>query len=89
MSKRIQILHRVLGIIALVVIVFLAATGMLINHSEDLGLYAKYPESPLVLKLYGYDESGDAANYTEEPPTWERVLVRFSTRPARSTLPEG
>ena len=77
MTRQIQILHRAIGMVALVVVVFLATTGMLINHSEDLELYAKYPESPLVLKLYGYDDSKASASYIEEPPSWERVLTAF------------
>lgn len=61
--------------VSIVVVLFLVATGVLLAHSEALTLYERYVESPLVLNLYGEGESEEAEDFTQGPPSWERVLT--------------
>jgi hypothetical protein len=80
MLKKIQRLHRVVGLVSIIVVFFLAATGVLLNHREELTLYDRYPENPLIMWLYGEGEGGEeraGEEFIEEPPTWERVLTAF------------
>ncbi len=78
-----QKIHRVLGLVGVVFILLLTFTGVLLNHSEDLELYEVYPESPLVLWLYGggggdpIDSSISSDDWGGEPPSWEKVLTAF------------
>jgi hypothetical protein len=46
MLKKIQRLHRVVGLVSIIVVFFLAATGVLLNHREELTLYDR-PERSL------------------------------------------
>jgi hypothetical protein len=80
MLKQVQRLHRVVGLVSIVVVFFLAATGVLLNHREELTLFDKYPENPLIMWLYGEGGAGEeraGEEFIEEPPTWERVLTAF------------
>lgn len=76
-----QKIHRVLGLIGLVFILALTLTGVLLNHSEDLELYESYPESSVVLWLYGAETHSE--NFEEkwgdqaQPPSWEKVITAF------------
>lgn len=75
-----QKIHRVLGLVGVVFLLLLTLTGFLLNHSEDFELYESYPESSLVLWLYGF--GGEASidsteNWGNEPPSWEKVLTAF------------
>jgi hypothetical protein len=80
MLKKIQRFHRVVGLVSIIVVFFLAATGVLLNHREELTLYDRYPENPLIMWLYSEGEGGEertGEEFIEEPPTWERVLTAF------------
>ncbi len=76
MYRTVQKIHRVAGLVSIVIVVFLVATGVLLAHSEGLTLYERYVESPLILNLYGEGEEG-GEDFTQGPPTWERVLTAF------------
>jgi hypothetical protein len=76
MYRTVQKIHRVAGLVSIVIVVFLAATGVLLAHSEGLTLYERYVESPFFLSLYGEGEdSPGGEDFIEGPPSWERVLT--------------
>lgn len=77
MFTLVQKLHRLAGLVAVLLILFLTVTGVLLNHTEELSLYDSYTENSLVLWLFGFDEEGAREEFIEEPPTWERVLTGF------------
>ncbi len=66
--------HRVAGLMSVVLVLFISATGMLLNHSEDLGLHEGYVENPVMIRAYGFNRGGEDG-YLEEPPTWEMVIT--------------
>lgn len=76
MLKKVQRLHRVAGLVSIIVVVFLTLTGVLLNHREALTLYERYPDNAFVMWLYGEGE-GAGEEFIDEPPTWERVLTAF------------
>lgn len=47
--------HRLFGISALAFLVVLAVTGVLLNHTDTLGLDTRSAASPLLLRLYGME----------------------------------
>lgn len=47
--------HRHVGLIALLLLIVLAVTGLLINHTERLGLDSRYIDSGIVLDWYGIE----------------------------------
>ncbi len=77
MLKKVQRLHRVAGLFAIIVVVFLTLTGVLLNHRDDLTLYERYPDNAFIMWVYGGGGAGEADEFIEEPPTWERVLTAF------------
>lgn len=49
--------HRFLGFHAALLVVFIAGTGLLLNHSEELGLDEMMLDSDWILGLYGIDSA--------------------------------
>ncbi len=84
-----QILHSIVGLLSAIVLLFLTVTGLLLNHRDGLTLHEKYPASPSVLWLYGYQENdAGSKDYIVTPPSWEKVITafhggRFFNKPVR------
>lgn len=49
--------HRSLGFLAALLVVFIAGTGLLLNHSEELGLDEVMLDSDWILDIYGIDSA--------------------------------
>ncbi len=45
--------HRVIGMVAIIPVIFLIVTGLLLEYREPLQLHDVYPENSVVLWLYG------------------------------------
>ena len=54
--------HRRLGLAAALFVLLLAGSGILLNHTADLGLERRFIEWPLLHRLYG-ERSGDRSAY--------------------------
>ena len=52
-------IHRLLGMLAAVPLIWVLLTGVLLNHSSDLGLDEIELKSPVVLSAYGMTPQGD------------------------------
>ena len=55
--------HRRAGLFAIVLVIILAVTGILLNHTETLKLDETYVESSLLLGWYGLEPEGEAVSY--------------------------
>ena len=55
--------HRYLGIVIGLFVVILAITGILLNHTDELGLSQRQTSNPVLMKLYGIPEPRLAAVY--------------------------
>ncbi len=88
MLRQMQKIHRITGLISIILIIFFTITGVLLSHREDLKLYDRTPSNGLLLWLYGY--SGDVTSQEEQeeidgvsddfvkaPPSLERVITAF------------
>lgn len=53
MRKHLSKWHRRFGIFAALIAIYLSLTGLLLNHSHDLGLDHAHLSSPWMLQLYG------------------------------------
>lgn len=51
--------HRVIGMVAIIPVIFLIVTGLLLEFREPLELHDVYPENSVVLWLYGTDYYND------------------------------
>ncbi len=51
--------HRVIGMVAIIPVIFLIVTGLLLEFREPLQLHDVYPENSVVLWLYGNDQIND------------------------------
>ncbi|MFC1720259.1 PepSY-associated TM helix domain-containing protein [Pseudomonadota bacterium] len=56
-------LHRTLGASAAVFILFMALSGLAINHAQNLELDQKHVSQPLLLGWYGMDDPGQIRSY--------------------------
>lgn len=55
--------HRRVGLVAIVLVVILAITGILLNHTDALKLDERYVESSWLLGWYGLEPEGEAVSY--------------------------
>ena len=55
--------HRRTGLFAIVLVIILAITGIMLNHTERLKLDETYVESSLLLGWYGLEPEGEAISY--------------------------
>lgn len=75
--------HRRAGLAAIILVIILAVTGLMLNHTEDLGLDENYIESALLLDWYGLEPRGyivffDVGEHSVSQ--WGR-MVFFDNRP--------
>ena len=74
--------HRRIGLLALVLVIVLAITGLLLNHTEQLALDENYVESALVLDWYGLEPEGEPVSYSIDKHTitqWQHQLFFDNT----------
>ncbi len=79
--------HRRAGLIALVLIIILAITGILLNHTESLQLDETYVESSALLNWYGLEPEGEIISYAVKKhiiSIWDREVF-FDNRPLTHT----
>ena len=55
--------HRRMGLTAIVLVIILAITGIMLNHTEALKLDQSYVDSSLLLGWYGLEPEGEAISY--------------------------
>jgi uncharacterized iron-regulated membrane protein len=71
-------IHIGIGLAAVLLVLFTAFTGIILNHRDDLSLHEQYPSNTLVLWLYGFHmEDETDGNYVNIPPTWEKTITAF------------
>lgn len=56
-------LHRSLGAVAAIFIVFIVMSGLAINHSHDLGLDQRHVSQSSLLSWYGFNEPPDIQSF--------------------------
>lgn len=62
-QQRFRRRHRWLGKSIVVFIVFLAISGIVLNHGDDMGLDSRYVSWPWLLDAYGLEVPAPAASY--------------------------
>ncbi len=70
-------LHRLLGMISALPLIWVLLTGLVLNHSEDLGLDTVELKSPLVLSAYGMTPTGAAVSvavHDHSITSWDGVV---------------
>lgn len=79
--------HRRTGLFAIILVITLAVTGIMLNHTETLKLNEKYVESSLLLGWYGLEPEGEAVSYDvgEHVITVLDHLVFFNSYPVAKT----
>ena len=79
--------HRRIGLVAIVLVIILAITGIMLNHTEELKLDENYVESSLLLGWYGLEPKGEAISYDvgEHVITVLDHQVFFNTYPVART----
>lgn len=69
--------HRRVGLLAVVLVIILAITGIMLNHTEQLGLDENYVQSSLVLDWYGLEPEGEPQAYAVHPHSisqWQQQI---------------
>ena len=79
--------HRRAGLAAIILVIILAITGIMLNHTEALQLDENYVESSLLLDWYGLEPEGEAISYDigEHVITVLDHLVFFNSYPVTHT----
>jgi hypothetical protein len=79
--------HRRIGLVAIALVIILAITGIMLNHTEELKLDENYVESSLLLGWYGLEPEGEAISYDvgEHVITVLEHQVFFNTYPVAKT----
>lgn len=80
--------HRRAGLAAIILVIILAITGILLNHTESLQLDETYVESSAILNWYNLEPEGEIVSYSTNGHTvsaWGEQLF-FDNQPvARAT----
>lgn len=79
--------HRRIGLAAIVLVIILAITGILLNHTESLQLDETYVESSAILNWYGLEPEGEIVSYIIKKhivSTWGKQLF-FDNQPVART----
>lgn len=79
--------HRRIGLVAIILVVILAITGIMLNHTTALKLDQNYIESSFLLGWYGLEPEGEAISYDvgEHVITVLDHQVFFNTYPVTTT----
>lgn len=59
--RSIYLWHRYAGLVAAMLLIWLAGTGLLLNHADDLGLDRHYVANDMLLSLYHVNAATDVA----------------------------
>ena len=79
--------HRRIGLAAIVLVIILAITGILLNHTESLQLDETYVESSTLLNWYGLEPEGEIISYKVNEhtiSTWDKEVF-FDNQPLTQT----
>lgn len=76
MNRRMRSLHRSLGAVVALFVLFLAVTGVLLNHTSDLKLDKQYLTWPWLLQHYGVTTLQPDAVYLLD----QKVISQFGTQ---------
>jgi len=79
--------HRRIGLAAIILIIILAITGILLNHTESLQLDEAYVESNTLLNWYGLEPEGEITSYEingHTISTWDKEVF-FDNQPLTRT----
>ena len=63
--QKFQLWHRSLGVIAAIFAVVISGTGLLLNHSDNLGLDEIHVDNDWLLGLYGINPEKNTVSYRE------------------------
>jgi len=69
--------HRRAGLAAIILVIILAVTGLMLNHTEELGLDETFIESPMLLNWYGLEPQGEIVSYAageHSVSQWDRQV---------------
>jgi hypothetical protein len=69
--------HRRAGLAAVILVIILAITGLMLNHTNDLHLDENYIESALILNWYGLEPQGEIVSYgvgEHSVSQWDRLV---------------
>lgn len=69
--------HRRAGLAAIVLVVIVALTGIMLNHTERLQLDSRYVDNSLLLGWYGIEPEGEPVSYLADGHTitaWDNEL---------------
>ena len=79
--------HRRIGLVAIILVIILAITGIMLNHTEQLKLDERYVESSWLLGWYGLEPEGEAISYDvgEHVITVLDHLIFFNSYPVTRT----
>lgn len=80
--------HRRTGLTAMVLMVILAITGIMLNHTESLELDSTYIESSPILNWYGLEPEGEILSYKVNDhiiSSWNQQLFFDKQTIARTT----
>lgn len=58
--------HRRFGLVALILVMILSITGIMLNHTEGLGLDESLIESDALLDWYGINPQGEAISFRQQ-----------------------
>lgn len=79
--------HRRAGLAAIILVIILAVTGLMLNHTEDLGLDENFIESPLLLNWYGLEPQDEIVSYAvgeHSVSQWDRQVF-FDNQPLNTS----
>lgn len=74
---RLLLLHRRIGVVLVWIVVWLAITGVLLNHSDQLQLSDIKIQSPWVLKLYGLEPEPLKEGYHWRQKWWVELADAY------------
>ena len=69
--------HRRIGLVALVLVIIIAVTGIMLNHTERFELDKTYVGSALILNWYGLEPKGEPLSYAANGHTisqWQQQI---------------
>lgn len=61
--------HRRIGLIALILVIILAITGIMLNHTEEFNLDGTYVDNSLLLNWYGIEPDDDPVSFKVDKHT--------------------
>ena len=72
--------HRRVGLAALVLVIILAITGIMLNHTEKFKLDESYVDNHLLLSWYGIDPDDDPISYQINKDTNKHIISAWQNQ---------